>query len=154
MNHLVASLVDTNILVYCHDPFESAKRGLAHELLRKGAAEDALRLPHQAMAEFVHAVTKGRARGQPFLSREQAWRQAEDFLNAFPVLYPNESVFRTALLGMAAYKFSWYEAHLWAYAEHYRLPEILSEDFQDGRMYGTVRIRNPFVALGPRRVQE
>jgi predicted nucleic acid-binding protein len=28
------------------------------------------------------------------------------------------------------------------------LHEILSEDFEHGRMYGTVRIRNPFVALG------
>jgi predicted nucleic acid-binding protein len=51
-----------------------------------------------------------------------------------------------ALLGMAAYKISWYDAHLWAYAEHYDIPELLSEDFVHGRIYGTVRIRNPFLA--------
>jgi len=144
----VASLVDTNILVYCHHPSEPVKREVARELLRKGAAENTLRLPHQAMVEFVHAVTKGRAGRMPLLSREQAWRQAEDFLNEFPVLYPSESVYRTALLGMAAYKISWYDAHLWAYAEHYCIPEILSEDFEHGRIYGTVRIRNPFLAAG------
>ncbi len=52
------------------------------------------------------------------------------------------------MLGMAAYRFAWYDAHLWAHAEHYGLPEILSEDFEHGRRYGTVRVRNPFLELG------
>ena len=46
--------------------------------------------------------------------------------------------------GMAAYQLAWFDAHLWAYAECLGLPEILSEDFQEGRMYGKVRIVNPF----------
>ena len=146
---LVASLVDTNILVYRCDASDPAKREMARDFLRKGAAMQALRLPHQAMVEFVNVVTKGRSGGRPILTREEAWRQAEDLLNEFPVLYPTEDVFRTALLGMAAYKFAWYDAHLWAYAEHYGLPEIISEDFEHGRIYGTVRIRNPFSELGP-----
>ena len=81
------------------------------------------------------------------MTQEDATRQAELFIAQFPVLYPNEHIFRTALRGMAAYRLSWFDAHLWAYAEHYGLSEILSEDFGHGRMYGTVRIRNPFVAL-------
>jgi predicted nucleic acid-binding protein len=78
----------------------------------------------------------------------EAALQAEGFMAEFPVLYPNDHFFRTALRGMAAYRLSWFDAHLWAYAEHYGLSEILSEDFEHGRMYGTVRIRNPFVAPG------
>lgn len=141
----VASLVDTNIMVYCYDPSDPGKRTVARDLLRRGAAESALRIPHQAMVEFVNAVTRQRTAG-PFLTPEEAWRQAEDFLNEFLILYPNERVFRTAMLGMAAYKLAWYDAHLWAYAEHYGIPEILSEDFEHGRMYGTVRVKNPFLA--------
>jgi predicted nucleic acid-binding protein len=141
----VASLVDTNIMVYCYDPSDPKKRAIARNLLRRGAAAGVLRIPHQAMVEFVNAVTRQRTAG-PFLTREEAWRQAEDFLNEFQILYPNERVFRTAMLGMAAYKFAWYDAHVWAYAEHYGIPEILTEDFEHGRMYGTVRIRNPFLA--------
>jgi predicted nucleic acid-binding protein len=144
----VASLVDTNILVYRCDAGNPAKRELARELLRKGAATSELILAHQTMVEFVNALTKPRTAGRPLLTREEAWREAEDFLDEFTVLYPNEKVFRTAILGMAAYKFSWYDAHLWAYAEHYGLPELLSEDFEHGRRYGTVRVRNPFLALG------
>ena len=143
----MASLVDTNIMVYCYDVGDARKRAIARDVLRRGATSSVLRIPHQAMVEFVNAVTKRRP-GGPLLTREEAWRQAEDFLNEFQILYPNESVLRTALLGMAAYKFSWYDAHLWAYAEHYGLPELLSEDFEHGRKYGNVRVRNPFLAAG------
>jgi predicted nucleic acid-binding protein len=144
----VASLVDTNILVYRCDPIDPEKSARASALLREGVAAKELYLPHQALIEFVNAVTKRRAGGRSLLNLEETWRQAEDLLNEFPVLYPNEKVFRIALLGMAAYRFSWYDAHLWAYAEHYGLPELLSEDFEHGRKYGTVRVRNPFLTPG------
>ena len=82
------------------------------------------------------------------MPQPEATRQAEGFMTDFLVLYPNDQVFRTALRGMAAYRLPWYDAHLWAYAEHYGIPEILSEDFQHGRWYGTVRVRNPFIEMG------
>jgi len=143
---LVASLVDTNVLIYCFDSRELAKRAAARELLRSGAADKIIYVPHQALIEFVSVATRRKAQGTPMLPEEEATRQAEGFMADFPVLYPNDHVFRTALRGMATYRLSWFDAHLWAYAEHYGLPEILSEDFEHGRMYGTVRIRNPFVA--------
>jgi predicted nucleic acid-binding protein len=128
-------------------PRELAKRAAARQLLRRGAAEKTIHIPHQALIEFVSVVTRRKAHGSSLLPEEEATRQAEGFMADFPVLYPNEHVFRTALLGMAAYRLPWFDAHLWAYAEHYGLTEILSEDFQDGRMYGRVQIRNPFAAL-------
>ncbi len=143
---LVASLVDTNILVYCFDPREPAKRAYARELLRQGAAEKTIRIPHQALIEFVSVVTRRKGDGTPLLPEEEAVRQAEGFMAEFSVLYPNEHVFRMALYGTAAYRLPWFDARLWAYAEHYGLSEILSEDFEHGRRYGTVRIRNPFMA--------
>jgi predicted nucleic acid-binding protein len=142
---LVASLVDTNILVYRCDPRDPGKRAAAIEVLREGETSGELRIPHQALVEFVNSVTRLRGREAPIMRLEDATRQAELFMAEFPVLYPNESVFRMALLGKAAYGLLWFDAHLWAYAEHYGIPEILSEDFEHGRRYGTVRIRNPFV---------
>jgi predicted nucleic acid-binding protein len=146
--YLVATLVDTNILVYCCDPRDLRKREAAVDVLREGEASGELRIPHQALVEFVNSVTRLRGRTEPIMTLNTATRQAELFMAEFQVLYPNESVFRMALRGKAAYGLHWYDAHLWAYAEHYGLHEILSEDFEHGRMYGTVRIRNPFVALG------
>ena len=71
--------------------------------------------------------------------------EAEELLSQFVILYPNEALVRTALRGAAAYQLSWYDAHMWAYAEHYGLTELLSEDFEHGRLYGTVRAVNPFL---------
>jgi predicted nucleic acid-binding protein len=141
----VASLVDTNILVYRCDPRYPEKREAARGLLRQGLSEDRLHIPHQAIVEFVAAVTRLLPNGRSLLPREEAWRQAEDLLVEFPILYPDAHVVRTALRGMAAYRLSWFDAHLWAYAEHYGMSEILSEDFEHGRLYGSVRIRNPFL---------
>ena len=97
------------------------KSAKARKLLRDGVEANELYLPHQALIEFVNAVSKRRTGGRSLLSPEETWRQAEDLLNEFPVLYPDEKVFRIAMLGMAAYRLPWYDAHLWAYAEHYGL---------------------------------
>jgi len=141
----VAALVDTNVLVYRFDPRFPGKQRKATELLRRGIAEDSIRLPHQALVEFVAATTRPTSEGSPLLAPEDARREAEEMLSQFEVLYPTEALVRTALRGAAAYQLSWFDAHLWAYAEHYGLDELCSEDFQHDRLYGTVRAVNPFL---------
>lgn len=141
----MASLVDTNVLVYRFDPRFPDKQQVATDLLRAGIQDGTVRVPHQAILEFVAAVSRPLIDGLPLLSREDALREAEELLTQFPVLYPNEAVVRTALRGAGAYRLPWFDAHLWAYAEHYGLAELLSEDFQHGRLYGSVRARNPFL---------
>lgn len=138
------ALVDTNILVYRFDPRDPAKQRKATDLLRRGIQEDSVRIPHQAIVEFVAAVTRSLPGSGPLLPVEDARREAEELLAQFQVLYPNESVIRTALRGAAAYQLSWFDAHLWAYAEYYGLSELFSEDFEHDRLYGTVRVVNPF----------
>ncbi len=143
----MAALVDTNVLVYRFDTRFPEKRKVATELLRRGIAEDSVRVPHQAIVEFIAAVTRP-IRGHSILKRPEALREAEEFLRQFTVLYPNEAILRNAIRGCAAYQLNWFDAHLWSYAEHYGLSEILSEDFEHDRLYGTVRVVNPFI--GPR----
>jgi len=140
----VAALVDTNILVYRFDARFPEKREVATALLRSGIADDSLRVPHQAIVEFVAATTRPLSGGPSLLPPADARREAEEFLNQFTVYYPNEAIVRTALRGAAAYQLSWFDAHLWAYAEYYGLSPLYSEDFQHNRTYGSVRIINPF----------
>ena len=142
----MAALIDTNILVYRFDGRFPDKQMRATEILRRGIIEDSVRLPHQAILEFVAAVT-GPIGGHIILRQPDALREAEEFLKQFTVLYPTEALLRDALRGCAAYQLSWFDAHLWSYAEHYGLPEILSEDLQHDRLYGSVRVVNPFVDL-------
>ena len=142
----MAYLVDTNILVYRFDARFPEKQAAARDLLRRGLVEGAARIPHQALLEFVEVVTRVRSgpSSKPLLAPDEARRETEELMAQFPVLFPNAVLIRTALQGAAAYQLSWFDAHLWAYAEHYGLEEIVSEDFEHGRLYGSVRIRNPF----------
>lgn len=102
-------------------------------------------MPHQAIVEFVAAVTRPLTGGGSLLTVEEARREAEELLGQFEVVYPSDALVRLALRGAATYGLSWFDAHIWAYAEHHGLPELISEDFQHDRMYGTVRIVNPFL---------
>jgi len=144
----LASLVDTNILVYRCDPRSPEKQRLARELLHRGLVGHDLVLPHQAVLEFVAIVTRPRSDldGATLLPWAEAYRQAEELILHFPVLYPDEEVLVTALRGVALYRLSWYDAHLWAYAEVHGISEILSEDFEHGRHYGSVRMVDPFLS--------
>jgi predicted nucleic acid-binding protein len=140
----VAALVDTNLLVYRYDPRFPEKQRVATELLRRGIAEDSIRVPHQAIVEFVAAATRVGDGEKPPLGPDEARREAEEMLLQFVVLYPTEAVLRQAIRGAAAYQLSWFDAHLWAYAETFGLGEIYSENFEHGRLYGSVRITDPF----------
>lgn len=139
------ALVDSNVLVYRFDPRFPDKQVVATSLLRHGLADDQVRIPHQAVVEFVAAVTRPLENGRPLMAAEDARREAEELLREFVILYPTTSLVRTAIRGWATYQFGWFDAHLWAYAEEYGLSELISEDFQHERLYGTVRAINPFL---------
>ena len=140
------ALIDTNILVYRYDDRFPDKQSIASEVLREGIATESARIPHQSIIEFVAATTRG-GPGNRLLDATDARREAEELMAQFPIIYPDEAVLRTALRGAAAYGLAWFDAHLWAYAEVHGIEELISEDFQHGRMYGTVTVRNPFRAL-------
>ena len=99
----VAWLADTNILVYRFDYRFPHKQRRATDLLRRGIVDNSVRVPHQAVVEFVAAVTHPLAAGRAWLSPQDARREAEEFLRQFEVLYPDEGIVRTALRGAAAY---------------------------------------------------
>ena len=54
----MAALVDTNVLVYRFDPRDLRKQAQATELLRGGIEERSSRVPHQAVVEFMAAVSR------------------------------------------------------------------------------------------------
>ncbi|HUF50633.1 MAG TPA: PIN domain-containing protein [Longimicrobiales bacterium] len=141
----MAALIDTNVLVYRFDPRFPEKQARANRLLRKGVAADDIRLAHQTLVEFVAAVSRPLPGRAPLLAVTDARREAEDMLSQFVVVYPDAEVVRLAVRGAAAYQLGWFDAHMWAYAEHCGLDTLYSEGFQHDRLYGKVRVVNPFV---------
>lgn len=144
----MARLVDTNILVYRFDSLDPVKQRRASALLGKGITDGSLRVAHQSIPEFVVAVTRPRKvlDGRALLTQAEALLEAELLCLQLPVLYPSREVLATAMRGATMYGLPWFDAQIWATAEVHGLDELLSEDFQHGRHYGSVRAVNPFLA--------
>ena len=108
----MASLIDTNVLVYSVDPRNPAKQARAVEILRNGLVEDNAVLAHQCIVEFVAATIRPRKDlgGEPLLTLADARLEAEALLIAYPVLYPTAEVLHTALRGTAMYGLAWFDA--------------------------------------------
>jgi len=140
-------LFDTNVLVYRFDPRDARKQQVASELLRTSLKAGAAVIAQQCLVEFVAATTRPLrdADGEALLDPTDAAYEAEDLCRQFEVLYPRQEQFTTALRGWRTYGMSWFDAHLWSFAEYYQVERIYSEDFQHQRIYGRVQIINPFV---------
>jgi hypothetical protein len=80
---VVAALIDTNILVYRFDDRFPERQRIATDTLRRGILENSVRVPHQAIVEFIAAVTKP-IRGYAILSQVDALREAEGFCCDLP----------------------------------------------------------------------
>jgi hypothetical protein len=85
------------------DPRFADKQRIPEQLLRQGIVEDYLRILHQAIVDFVAATTRPLTMGQSLLTREEALREAKEFLMQFTVLYPTDGLTRMALRGAPAY---------------------------------------------------
>ena len=127
-------------------PVFPKKQAIATQLLREGLSRDSIRIPHQAVLEFMAVVRIG---AEPLLTQAEARRETEELLDQFRILFPNTAVVRTALRGAASYQLPWFDAHLWAYAECHGMAELISEDFEHGRLC-SVRARNPFLNVTDR----
>ena len=98
---VVAALVDTNILVYRFDARTPAKQARAIELIDRRIDEESLRIAYQSVIEFYAAVTKAFGGRKPLLDSVDARHETEELLFEFDVVFPTESIVRTALRGVA-----------------------------------------------------
>src|SRR4029078_29123 len=76
-------LIDTNILVYAHQPAEKAKYTAALRTLEPLLESGPGRWSAQILGEFISATTRGRT---PILTVKEALDQATRFAEALPVL--------------------------------------------------------------------
>lgn len=144
----MSCLIDTNVLFYRFDPRDPEKQRRASDLIRMELEKDHARIAHQSILEFVAATTRPVGKGSctGLLHPQDAAWEAEELLRQFKVLYPNEAIVRLAVRGWRTYGLSWFDAHLWSHAEYHGIDILYSEDFQHGRVYGSVRVVNPFLS--------
>jgi predicted nucleic acid-binding protein len=132
------AFVDTNVFVYAVDAGSPGKRKRAQSLLSDLA--DSIVISTQVLTEFY--VTATRKLATP-LSAEEAERRVHE-------LWGTEVVEITApLVGVAIalsrqHRLSLWDALIVESARARGCRRLFSEDLQDGREYGNVRIENPF----------
>ncbi len=137
-------LLDTNILVYSHDPADEVRQERAIEVL------DSLRIRRigclsvQSLAEFCNAMIRPYRGSPPRLTLAEA-QQSAGWLSVHFEVYPlTAMIVLEAMSGVHDYQLSYYDAQIWASARLNETPVIFSEDFQDGQILEGVQFINPF----------
>jgi predicted nucleic acid-binding protein len=139
---MAATLIDTNLLVYAHDPSEPDKAAMAIESLDRLQATQEGHLSAQCLAEFFIVVTRGES---PLLSVPEAAQQVALLARAFTTHDITAMIVLEASRGVREYGFAYWDAQIWATARLNQLPLILSEDFQHGSIFEGVEFLNPFI---------
>jgi predicted nucleic acid-binding protein len=129
---------DTNVLVYAAvgTGKDEPKRRRALDLIE---SED-FGVSAQVLQEFF--VTVVRKASRP-LSAEQALEWIEQWTE-FPCQAIDHQLVRIAIERSERYAISYWDAAILAAAEALGAPVVYSEDLNDGRRYGRVRVVNPF----------
>jgi predicted nucleic acid-binding protein len=137
------AFVDTNVLVYCFDSGESAKRTRALELLEGG--EDELVISTQVLQEFYVTVVRKLARPLSEADAEKALHE----LSALPTVTVDTALVLSAVALARSQKLSLWDALIVEAARAAGCVRLLTEDLQHGLQVGDLVVVNPF--LGSRK---
>jgi predicted nucleic acid-binding protein len=135
-------LIDTNILVYAYDSFESKKQIRSQEVIDSLTRSGRGRLSTQVLGEFINASARSRRR---LLTIEQALVEMKRFADTFTVFDVTLKIAMNAIDGVRLHQLPYYDAQLWATARLNQVGTIFSEDFQHGRSIEGVQFLNPLL---------
>lgn len=131
---------DTNILVYAFDHGEKEKQKIAQDLLNTEGSMGEISLSTQVLQEFFVTVT--RKLRKP-LSIDDA-RMAVQLFSVYPLVTISPGLILKAIERHDKACFSFWDALIVEAAIQADCEMLLSEDMQDGRVIGQLRIVNPF----------
>jgi predicted nucleic acid-binding protein len=130
--------IDTNILVYSIDRDASTRHEQSRTLVDTLAERDCV-LTLQALAEFFHAVTR-----KEKMPVDEAAAMVRDWLALFPVAVADGRTLSEAMRLKSEHGFAFWDALLVQAARTAGVTRLLTEDMQDGRTVGSLRLENPF----------
>lgn len=130
--------IDTNILVYSIDRDAGTRHEQSRDLVDALADRDCV-LTVQALAEFFHAVTRKNK-----MPGEEAAAMVHDWMELFPVAIADGRTLSQAIQQKNEHGFAFRDAMLVQAARTAGVTRLLTEDMQDGRTVGALRLENPF----------
>jgi predicted nucleic acid-binding protein len=137
----VEFFLDTNVIVYSFDATTPAKADKARMLIKKALREGVGTISWQVIQEFSNLALRKFA--MPMTARE-----CELYLKKtlFPLcsIWPSESLYSDAIHIVEETGYTYYDGLILAAALESGASKLLTEDLQDGRKVGALKIENPF----------
>ena len=132
--------VDTNLFVYARDANAAEKQHVARAWLDSLWRERSGRTSTQVLSEYFVTVTR---KLRPGLDPADAWDDVAALMTWRPA--PNdESALRSAREIQLRHQLSWWDSLVVASALRQQCALLLTEDLQDGTVFGNVTVRSPF----------
>ncbi len=132
--------VDTNVFLYARDAGESLKQPRAMAWLARLWREQLGRTSMQVLSEYYVNVT---CKLDPGLPSTDAWEDVTALLAWRPQVV-DEALMRRGREIEQRYKLSWWDGLIVAAAQLQGCAVLLTEDLQDGGVFGAVTVRSPF----------
>lgn len=132
--------VDANVFLYASDRAEPRKQERAIAWLGELWKEESGRTSMQVLSEFYVNLKK---KAEPRLSEDEAWARVARYLSWRPQVI-DESLIRVAREVERRWRISWWDAMVVAAAQLQHCALLLTEDLQDGMVFGSVTVRSPF----------
>ena len=132
------TFLDTNVLIYSIDGNDPAKQAVARDIVVSAVRGGGFLISAQVLNEFSNiALLKLK------LSVEET-RKFVSFFGRIGVVSLESRWTDAALLLKQRYETQFFDSLLLVAAQENGCDEILTEDLNDGQMYGSVKAVNPF----------
>lgn len=134
----MTSFFDTNLLIYLYDTGHPDKHRKARELFTDEASANRVLISTQVLQEFYAAVTS-----KKIMDKEIAEQAVIKFMQ-LPVKQIDLPIIQAAMWRNRTDQISFWDALIIETALSGEASILWSEDFQHGRIFNGLEVRNPF----------
>ena len=138
---MTVEFIDSNILVYAHDPSNESKHAKAVDLIIRLEETNAGAISTQVLTEFYSVGS----RKLKFTTQELSDTIAD--FSHWKLHRPAHADILNSIILQRNAKISWWEALILNSAIQIGATTLWSEDFQTDRRFGDLQIKNPFLDL-------
>jgi predicted nucleic acid-binding protein len=132
--------VDANVFVYARDARNAAKQARAAKWISHLWREGSGRTSMQVLSETYTTVTR---KLTPRINPEEAWEDARALFTWRPQPIDATLLARAHEIEQR-WRISWWDSMIVGAAQLQECPILLTEDLQDGAVFGGVTVRSPF----------
>ena len=135
------AFVDTNVLVYQFDHMNTSRQRSAKKLFGELLEQEKIVISSQVVQEFTNVALK---KFKTLLLSSELEQLLADILLPICQHYPSPGFYQRALRLRQTNSLSFYDALIIQAAIDLGCDVLYSEDLQDGQIFGTVTVTNPF----------